>query len=81
WDTDTPMNVFDKATNQLKITTDLKVGAFKFRANNNWDFNYGGSNGELNAGGDNIQITEAGNYTITLYFGPEGVATYTLTKN
>ncbi|GMQ29886.1 SusE domain-containing protein [Algoriphagus confluentis] len=81
WDTDTPMNVFDKATNQLKITADLKVGAFKFRANNNWDFNYGGSNGELEAGGDNIAIGEAGNYTITLYFGPEGIATYTLTKN
>lgn len=81
WDTDTPMDAFDKVTNSLKITTDLKVGGMKFRANNNWDFNFGGSNGELTAGGDNIPVAEAGNYTITLYFGAAGVATYTITKN
>ncbi len=81
WDADTPMDAFDKVTNSLKITTDLKVGDMKFRANNNWDFNFGGANGELTAGGDNIPVAEAGNYTITLYFGPAGVATYTLVKN
>lgn len=81
WDADTPMNAFDKATNSLKITTDLKAGEFKFRANNNWDNNFGGSNGELTAGGPNIAVASAGNYTITLFFGPEGIATYTLVKN
>lgn len=81
WDTDTPMDAFDKVTNSLKITTDLKVGGMKFRANNNWDFNYGGSNGELTAGGDNISVSEAGNYTVTLYFGAAGVVSYTITKN
>lgn len=81
WDADTPMDAFDKVTNSLKITTNLKAGEFKFRANNNWDNNYGGSNGELTAGGSNIAIPSDGNYTITLYFGAEGIATYTLTKN
>lgn len=81
WDTDTPMNAFDKATNSLKITADLKAGEFKFRANNNWDNNFGGSNGELTAGGPNIAIATDGNYTVTLYLGPAGVATYTLVKN
>lgn len=81
WDADTPMNAFDKETNSLKITTDLKVGNMKFRANNNWDFNFGGSNGELTAGGADIPVATAGNYTITLYLGPAGIATYTLTKN
>lgn len=81
WDADTPMNLFDKTTNSLKITTDLKAGEFKFRANNNWDNNFGGSNGNLTAGGPNIAIAAAGNYTITLFFGPKGVTTYTLTKN
>ncbi|TDQ18633.1 uncharacterized protein DUF5019 [Algoriphagus boseongensis] len=80
WDADTPMNVFDKATNSLKITTDLKAGEMKFRANNNWDDNFGGANGELTAGGPNIAVASAGNYTITLNFGAEKV-TYTLTKN
>jgi hypothetical protein len=81
WDSETPMNAFDKATNSLKITTDLKVGEFKFRANNSWDFNYGGSGGNLTAGGANIAIAAAGNYTITFFLGPKGVATYTLVKN
>jgi hypothetical protein len=81
WDSETPMDAFDKATNSLKITADLKVGEFKFRANNSWDFNYGGSGGELTAGGANIAIPAAGNYTITFFLGPKGAATYTLVKN
>lgn len=81
WDADTAMDGFDKVTNSLKITTDLKVGEMKFRANNNWDFNFGGADGELTAGGANIAVSEAGNYTITLYLGAEGIATYTLVKN
>lgn len=81
WDTDTKMDAFDKVTNSLKITTDLKVGEMKFRANNNWDFNFGGADGELTAGGGNIAVGEAGNYTITLYLGPAGIASYTMTKN
>lgn len=81
WDTDTAMDVFDKTTNTLKITTDLKAGAFKFRANNSWDFNFGGSGGNLTAGGDDIAIAAAGNYTITFFLGPKGEAKYTLVKN
>jgi hypothetical protein len=81
WDSETPMNAFDKATNSLKITADLKVGEFKFRANNSWDFNYGGSGGNLTAGGANIAIPAAGNYTITFFLGPKGEAKYTLVKN
>lgn len=81
WSADTPMNAFDKETNSLKITANLTVGEMKFRANNNWDFNYGGSNGELTPDGANIAVAEAGNYTITLYLGPAGIATYTLVKN
>jgi hypothetical protein len=39
----------------------------KFRANNNWDFNFGdtGADGTLEAGGTNISTT-AGTYLITL---------------
>lgn len=81
WDADTPMDGFDKVTNSLKITANLKAGEMKFRANNNWDFNFGGANGELTAGGANIPVAVAGNYTITLFLGPAGVTTYTLVKN
>ena len=65
----------------MTITTDLKAGKFKFRANKNWDFNYGGSNGELTAGGADIDVATEGNYTITLNFNVPGEVSYTLTKN
>jgi hypothetical protein len=35
----------------------------------------------LTAGGANIAIPAAGNYTITFFLGPKGAATYTLVKN
>lgn len=71
WDANTDM-VYDRATNQWSITTDLAEGEFKFRANNNWDYNFGGTPEALVEGGDNIKV-EAGNYTIvlTLSYGSE----------
>ena len=63
-----------------EIILDLNVGAFKFRANDAWDLNYGdtGADGTLEAGGDNIAVTAAGNYTIR--FDPVKL-TYTMKKN
>jgi len=40
-------------------------GEIKFRENNDWTNNYGGSGGNLVAGGDNIPVT-AGKYKITI---------------
>lgn len=80
WDSETKMS-FDPINNVLTITTDLAVGELKFRANQNWDYNYGGADGELTAGGDNIQVGEAGNYTVTLNFNDPAMVTYTMTKN
>lgn len=42
-------------------------GEIKFRENNEWDNNYGGSGGNLVAGGDNIVVTE-GKYKVTIDF-------------
>jgi hypothetical protein len=64
WDTDT--NMTPGANNTWTITTHLNAGEIKFRANDGWDINYGGSDGKIVAGGDNIKITAAGTYTITL---------------
>ena len=44
---------------------DLIDGEIKFRENNDWVNNYGGSGGNLVAGGDNIVVT-AGKYKITI---------------
>jgi hypothetical protein len=79
WNGDTDM----KVTNDGKGTTytikiDLIPGSFKFRYNHDWGVNLGGSAGTLSAGGDNIAVTVAGNYSITL--NPDA-KTYTIKMN
>lgn len=54
------------AEGQYFATVALTAGEIKFRFNNNWDQNLGGSNGTLTAGGANIVIAAAGTYLITL---------------
>jgi len=66
------------ATNTWTITLNLAAGAFKFRRNDGWAFNFGFVNAPtgplpwvnipLQRGGvgNDFQITQAGNYTITL---------------
>ncbi|MGD9976653.1 MAG: hypothetical protein AB7S54_01835 [Bacteroidales bacterium] len=48
------------------ITTTADNSEFKFRANDGWDVNFGGSLNALTQGGDNLVIATAGTYTITL---------------
>lgn len=67
WDSDTDMTW--NSTNQTwEIANIALVGGkdIKFRLNNDWPTNYGGSNGNLAAGGDNIKVTESGNYKIVM---------------
>ncbi|MBD8487187.1 SusE domain-containing protein [Echinicola sp. CAU 1574] len=82
WDSSTPLE-FNADENILMLTTDLTVGAMKFRANDAWDNNYGDDevDGVLEAGGSDIAISEAGNYTITMDFKVPGKVSYTLVKN
>lgn len=63
-----------------EITADFNAGEAKFRANNDWALNYGdnGADGSLEAGGANIALATAGNYTIR--FDPVKL-TYTVKKN
>ncbi|MBS7333751.1 MAG: SusE domain-containing protein [Weeksellaceae bacterium] len=53
----------------------LNAGELKIRKNNAWDENFGGANGSLVAGGDNITV-DAGTYDIVVDFNN---LTYTLT--
>lgn len=46
---------------------DLVDGEIKFRENNKWDNNYGGTDGALEADGANIAVT-AGSYKVTINF-------------
>ncbi len=73
WDADTPMTFSgSKGTYTWKITTTLKVGELKFRANNDWGINLGGTESALTADGPNIPIAAAGTYDIELNLLPAG---------
>lgn len=87
WDNSTPMT-YDEANGVWKITTNLIAGALKFRANNNWEINYGPANsnaftGTLIQTDDAITIGENGNYTVTIDFkqATQNTYKYTVVKN
>jgi starch-binding outer membrane protein SusE/F len=78
WDTDTNMS-WDSVNKVFTVTLTMKSsGTFKFRANDGWDVNYGGSLSALTAGGDNLSVPSDGTYTVT--FDPWNLKA-TLTKN
>ena len=77
WGTDTNMT-WDATNKVLKVTLNLTAGSFKFRANDDWAINWGGSLSGLTQDGANISVAAAGNYTITLNVA---TATSTVTKN
>ncbi|MCE1199230.1 MAG: SusF/SusE family outer membrane protein [Marinilabiliales bacterium] len=79
WGTDTNMT-WDPVAKVLKVTLNLTVGSFKFRANDDWAINLGGDMGALSQNGDNIPVATAGNYTITLDVS-KPVYTSTIKKN
>ncbi len=79
---DTPMT-YDAVNGVWTVTKPLVVGSFKFRANGADDINFGDykpANGKLNYGGENIPVTVAGTYKVTLNLSNPGNYTYTLTK-
>ena len=74
WDNSTAMQ-FDVANSQYTVTTTLKEGEFKFRANNAWDVSLGGDLNNLTTNnGANITVgagktVATGTYKITLLLG------------
>jgi hypothetical protein len=67
WNSQLPLT-YDPALQVWRGVVHLPVGGWKFRANDNWDYNYGtgeGSN-DLKAGGDNFATAAEDDYAITL---------------
>lgn len=87
WDAPDQKMDYNAATGTWDITIDLIVGDIKFRKNDAWAWNLGGTTTNLVHNGDNIPITEAGNYTISLTItsdtGESGteLGTFTMVKN
>lgn len=78
-DPDTNLD-YSLSTKKYSYTGPLKVGEIKFRLDDSWATNYGddGNDLTLDAGGANIPITSAGNYSVTIDFNAK---TYTVKKN
>ena len=66
WGDDTDMT-YNFETRAWEATIELAADEFKFRANDGWDINWGGSFDNLTQGGDNLKIAEAGTYFIQLF--------------
>lgn len=84
WDSPDQKMDYDAATGTWKITLNLVNGDIKFRLNDGWAWNMGGTPDKLTHDGANIPVT-AGNYTITLTItnpvqGSE-TGTFTIVKN
>ncbi|MCF6279323.1 MAG: SusF/SusE family outer membrane protein [Flavobacteriaceae bacterium] len=82
WGSDQDMT-YDAGAGVWTITLDLTVGQLKFRANDDWTWNYGdtGADGSLENNGDNMVINTAGNYTIILDLSTPRAYTYSITLN
>jgi len=85
WDTPDQKMDYDPATGTWNITIDLVVGEIKFRLNDGWAWNLGGTPDNLVHDGDDIPIDVAGNYTISLTITNETLGeetgTFTITLN
>lgn len=79
WNDDTDMT-YNPETRAWEATIDLAADEFKFRANDGWDINWGGSEDNLTGGGANLKIAEAGTYFIQLFATCETKSYCTITK-
>lgn len=65
WDGPDIELTYDPTSNKFRALAELSEGEIKFRLNNQWSVDWGGSDGELVSGGDNIPV-EAGTYLISV---------------
>ena len=79
WSDDTDMT-YNPETRAWEATIELAADEFKFRANDDWAINWGGTAENLIQDGSNLKITEAGTYFIQLYPLCETKAYYTFSR-
>ena len=66
WDADTDMT-WNAEDESWTATLDLAADEFKFRANDGWTINVGGSFDNLTQDGGNMKVAEAGTYEVKLF--------------
>lgn len=79
WDSDTDMT-YNPETRAWEATLDLAADEIKFRANDDWGINWGGSVDNLTQDGANLKIDEAGQYFIQFFPLCETKSYCTITK-
>jgi len=79
WSDDTDMT-YNAETGAWEATIELAADELKFRANDGWDINWGGTPEALTQGGPNLKIAEAGTYFVQLFAYCDSKAYCTLTK-
>ena len=81
WDSDTDMT-WNAEDESWTATIELAADEFKFRANDDWGINVGGSFDDLTQDGSNLKVTEAGTYEVKLFLtrSTSGKMYCTLTK-
>lgn len=81
WASDYATLTYNTSTGAWEGYCEIPAGTdFKFRANNSWDINWGGSINNLSYDGANIRLDSDGNYFIQLYITYEGDFHVTFTK-
>ena len=79
WGADTDMT-YNPETRAWEVTLDLVADEMKFRANDDWGINWGGSVDNLTQDGSNIMISEAGTYFVQFFPLCETKSYCTITK-
>lgn len=79
WDADTDMT-YNPETKAWEVTVELAADEFKFRANDDWAINWGGTADDLTQDGPNLKISEAGTYLIQFFPLCETKSYFTMTK-
>lgn len=81
WDDETPL-IYDPASKTWKGVVHLTEAEFKFRANHNWDYNYGSdaADGKLTAGGGNIPVTVESDYAFEFNLSHPNAYTYAVNR-
>ncbi|XZF13436.1 SusE domain-containing protein [Chitinophagaceae bacterium MMS25-I14] len=83
WNASTPMTYDASSQTWIADPVQLTVGAIKFRANDAWDYNYGydAQNNFVFNSPNNIPVTVAGSYKITLDLSNPAHYTFKLDKH
>ena len=79
WATDLELT-YNQSTGAWEGIYVLNSGDYKFRANHDWNLNWGGTLDNLQANGNNLSISQPGAYKVQVYLTYDGNSHAVLTR-